>query len=53
MNAFVKTDDEAEALSALTNMGRHSVPVIKSFLWKEGCEGLKCRKLISALGKMK
>lgn|GEM_PF-549146 len=51
-NVFVHTDDE-KALEALKESEENCLPLIKNFLWKEKCEGTKCRKLISMIGKIK
>lgn len=50
-NLFVNTEDH-DVLNALKESGDSCLPLVKNFLWKERCEGSKCRKLITMLGKI-
>ncbi|MDQ3550044.1 MAG: MFS transporter [Bacteroidota bacterium] len=49
---FASTNNDAEVLQALASGGPSAVAGIKDFLFKQKCNGTKCRKLVSLLGKM-
>jgi HEAT repeat protein len=50
--SFIKNDAYIEALDAIKNNAEYCLPLIKNYLFKEKCEGTKCKQLISIVGKI-
>ena len=46
-------DDDNIILAAFEKTGDRCLPVVKNYLWGQRCEGIKSKKLIMMLGKIK